>query len=448
MNAKSQRFKRRLFKPSLGLLVIAVLLLPMVPQLSSWIVEKFRGNHFLPDPKFETAYQGMLQISEQTSGYASLLGGLNQYGISQLDYDTWRQLNGKAVEELINIKPEEVKAIYYEHWQGGHCDRFNTPLDVTCLDTMLSFGVAQSQGLFANLPGDPKQAAMEVASRRELLRRRQVRPPLTPSKKLTMREGLRRDRALADWIVSVEASPPPIASPLPTQVPAPSLSQEPSNQEPSSSTALSADQIYQQLKPITVEVWNNSQRGIATTASGVLLTADGLVLTNHHVIETNPSPSVKLADGRTFEGEIVSVDSNLDLALIQLHKARDLPVAPLAANTAHVKEGDTVYAIGSPLGESWKMTSSQVIELHSTCANGASPLRCIRTPGGFLQPGNSGGPLIDSSGQVIGINRAVQQSTGEGVSIPVETVQDFLNRRMGQPEKIEPKKRKLFGRWL
>lgn len=98
--------------------------------------------------------------------------------------------------------------------------------------------------------------------------------------------------------------------------------------------------------------------------------------------------------------------------------------------------GDKVYAIGSPHGKSWTLSTATVIELNSTCANGTSPLRCIRTPSGFLYPGNSGGPLINASGEVIGVNRAVQQSTGEGVSIPIETVQQFLAQRMGQPDTL------------
>lgn len=452
MNVKSYRFKRRLIKPSLGLLTISILLLPLIPQLSGWVLTQFRSHQFLPDPQFEVAYDSMLQISEQTSGYASILGGLNQYGISQLDYDTWRQLNGKSVKDLIQIDLDEVKVIYREHWQQGNCNRFDAPLDVVCLDTMLSFGAAHSRELLANLPENSQQAALEVASRRERFRQRQVRPPVTPSKKLTMREGLRRDRALADWAASAVEQPPSIAQPLPTQIPGFPLGQPPSdqnnaNQQPSSPTTV-ADRIYQQLKPVTVEVWNNSQRGIATTASGVVLTNDGLILTNHHVIETNPSPSVKLADGRKFEAEILSIDPSLDLALLQLVGAHDLPVAPFADNTSQVQAGDTVYAIGSPMGESWKMTSAQVIELHSTCANGVSPLRCIRTPSGFLKPGNSGGPLINAAGQVIGINRAVQQSTGEGVSIPVETIRDFLKQRVGHPETIKPESPKPRRRWF
>ncbi|MCU0524662.1 MAG: trypsin-like peptidase domain-containing protein [Elainella sp. Prado103] len=400
-------------KPALTIWVIAVGLLLAGLRSSGWILQQW-GARFLTDPQFEAAHQTLLQMSEHTSGYASLWSGLNQYGISQLDYDTWRQLQGKPVEDLINIQPSEVKAIHQELWHHSQCAQYAPPLDITCLDTALSFGVAQSQALLANLPADPTQSALEVASRRELWRRRAVRPPLTPSKQLTLREGLRRDRALADWIADYADQPEP-------------------NSASEAEIPLETDALYQQVKQVTVEIWNNSQFGIATTASGIILTEDGLVLTNYHVIQSNPNPTVQLADGRQFDGTIASIDQELDLALVQLEAAYNLPTATLAQNTALVQLGDTVHAIGSPHGRSWTMSTATVIELESTCANGTSPLRCIRTPSRFLYPGNSGGPLINEFGEVIGINRAVQQSTGEGVSIPIETVQQFLNQRMGSP---------------
>lgn len=429
MNVKSRRFKRQLklrnVKPSLSLLVISVLLLLGLPYLSIRVMQKFRSQTLSPEPKFEVAYQALLTLSQKTSGYTNPLIGFNSYGISQLNYDTWRQLNGKPVEDLANISEKEIKAIYQTSWQDGGCNQYELPLDIACLDSSVNFGVQQSKQFLTNLPSDPEEAALEVASRRELFRQRQMRPPLTPGKQIALREGLKRDRALADLVAAADDLPQAIAS-----TPAPDAED--------SAQGLSANQIYTQVKPSTVEVWNTTQRGIATTASGIILTPDGLILTNHHVIEANPLPSVTLADGRRFTGTVTSIDRTLDLALIQLDNASGLPTAPLADDTSQVSVGDTVYAIGAPRGESWKMSTSEVIELNSTCANGTSPLRCIRTPQGFLYPGNSGGPLINSSGQVIGINRAVQQTTGEGVSIPVETIENFLNNRMGQPQQMNP----------
>ncbi|MBF2046320.1 MAG: trypsin-like peptidase domain-containing protein [Leptolyngbya sp. IPPAS B-1204] len=432
MNVKSGRFKLSSVTPSLSLLVVSVLLLLMAPRLSSWVMQRLGKSAQPADPKFELAYDTIRELGNTAPGYGGL-GGFNSYGITQLEYDRWRQLNGKPIRDLVEIENQEVRAIYQMHWQDGDCGRHLSPLDVTCLDSAVSFGVPQTKQLLANLPTDPTEAALEVVSRRERLRRSQLRPPLTPGKQLALRDGLRRDRILADLVADLPTQV--IPSPMPEAV------------SPLPAAALSAEQIYSKIKPVTVEVWNSSHQGIASTAAGIILSPNGLILTNHHVVERNPSPSVKLADGRQFRGTVTSFDPELDLALIQLKRVNGLPITPFAISTAQVKVGDRVYAIGSPRGESWKMSSSQVIELNSTCANGTSPLRCIRTPDGFLQPGNSGGPLIDGSGQVIGVNRAVQQSTGEGVSIPIETIQDFLAQRMGQPHLIDPLPRRS-RRWF
>lgn len=421
MRIKSRRLK---LPQTSFVLASSLLLLLALPRLGSWVGERFGAEAEATDPQFELAYESVLELSK-IPGYGRS-NSFSSYGINQLDYDRWRQLNGKAVEELAEIEPEEIKAIYWSRWQTGECERYQAPLDIVCLDSVISFGAQQSQRLLANLPTDPQAAALEVVSRRELLRRRQVRPPMTPSKQLSLREGLTRDRALADLVAQPQATPTPL----------PSSPQQPQNNAPSAnrSTDLTAEQVYSQVKPSTVEIWDTTQRGIASTASGIVLTSNGLILTNYHVVGSNSAPSVKLADGRKFSGTVTSIDPDLDLALIQLKGASQLPTTPFASDTTQTQVGDRVYAIGFPFGESWKLSTSQVIQLNSTCANGTSPLRCIRTPSGFLHPGNSGGPLINESGQVIGLNRAVQQSTGEGVSIPVETIQSFLNSRVGHPQ--------------
>ncbi|MBW4463900.1 MAG: trypsin-like peptidase domain-containing protein [Pegethrix bostrychoides GSE-TBD4-15B] len=437
MNAKLQFLDR--MRPAQRRLIALTVLLALLPVGVSLFKKAPTPE---ANPQFEQAYQAVLQLSQSPSEHTKRF---SYGGISQLDYDRWRQLNSKPIADIDKIRPEEVKAIYQEQWQKGDCAQYVAPLDVTCLDSMISFGDIQGKQLLADLPADPAQAAMLVVERRELERREQVRPPLTPSKRLTLREGVRRDQALADLIALPSVSPkqsglPPAVSP---------------NAPARSNTAQLAGQIYTALRPSTVEIEDRTRRGSASTAAGVILTADGLVMTNYHVVASDSRPRVKLSDGRAFVGLVILVDESLDLALVQLQGASDLPVAPLAESTAQLQVGDQVYAIGSPLGKSWKLSQAQVIELNSTCANGSSPLRCIRTPRGFLQPGNSGGPLIDESGQVIGINRAVQQSTGEGVSIPVETVKQFLAQRSSQPPGAVPGPNPLrlplpnpFRRWI
>ncbi len=167
----------------------------------------------------------------------------------------------------------------------------------------------------------------------------------------------------------------------------------------------------------TAEIWIQTNAG-AAPASGIIVREDGLILTNHHVI-ANGLLYVKLKDGRQFQGQTIASDHSLDLALVQLDGAANLPVAPLA-QSSNVKVGDTVKAIGSPMGSHWKHTEASVIATDSDCGLQALNGRCIRTPSDFLYPGNSGGPLLNDRGEVIGVNRAIQESSGEGVSVPIE----------------------------
>lgn len=167
----------------------------------------------------------------------------------------------------------------------------------------------------------------------------------------------------------------------------------------------------------TVEVWIQTDSG-AAPASGIIIQQDGLILTAHHVI-ANGFLYIKTKDGQQYRGRTIASDVSLDLALVQLDGAANLPVAPLA-DSANVKPGDAVQAVGSPEGSHWKHTEAQVINPKSVCGLKALDGRCIRTPAGFLLPGNSGGPLLNDQGKVIGINRAIAETNGEGVSIPIE----------------------------
>lgn len=191
---------------------------------------------------------------------------------------------------------------------------------------------------------------------------------------------------------------------------------------------LTKEQLYALAVQFTVEVWITIEDGSRAPATGIVVGAGDAVLTNAHVVAGNPSPTIRVRDAGggeiDYPGQVVASDRARDMALIALVGAPLLPVAPLADSTAEVRVRDKVYVFGSPVGYHWKMTDGEVIELASEC--GLRQLRCIRTAEGAMHPGNSGGPLLNGSGDVIGLNRAIQQSTGQGVSIPVEQVRDFL----------------------
>lgn len=420
---------------------------------------------------FATAFQVVSALTQQ-AGSASVG---ETYGITQARYDAWRRTQGQPTQSIEQLQMNEVQAIYRASWDQGICGSYLKPLDVVCLDTMITFGAEDGKTFFAALSPDPKTAALDVIRRRADYRRRQTNPAFSYSPNRANRPAVVNppgsefalDRALPTintdpylrrWIITRDSSgSSPQVADRPTvrptvrpidQSPQPDRADtEPSqtarspidiikdrigglfgNKPTQHKPALDSSGIYATAKPFTVEVWIRVASGYAP-ASGIILKPDGLILTNYHVIADDPTVSVSLADGRKFSGQVIASDPTIDLALVQLQGATNLPIAQLADSTKDVLIGNTVYAIGSPEGSHWKMTQAQVMETDSLCGSRALDRKCIRTPEGFLHPGNSGGPLLNSQGEVIGLNRAIQESTGQGVSIPVEIIQSFIRSR-------------------
>jgi serine protease Do len=158
--------------------------------------------------------------------------------------------------------------------------------------------------------------------------------------------------------------------------------------------------------------------------SGFLIEPDGLVLTSRHVIEGADDVRVELDDGRSFPGSVAARDAVLDVALIRLEGARGLPVAALGSSD-EASVGDRVIAIGNPFG----LGPSVRLGILSATARGVED----GPSGEFLQtdaavnPGDSGGPLLDVQGRVIGINTAVLEH-GQGISfaVPIDDVRAVL----------------------
>jgi serine protease Do len=151
--------------------------------------------------------------------------------------------------------------------------------------------------------------------------------------------------------------------------------------------------------------------------SGFIIATDGFILTNHHVIENAERITVTLADGRTFRGDVVGTDPAIDVALLKIPGARDLVVAPLG-NSDGLRQGDWVCAIGNPLGYVHSVTVG-VVSFVGRKLFDASLDDYIQTDAA-INFGNSGGPLINSSGEVIGINSAVSSRTNNiGFAVPI-----------------------------
>jgi S1-C subfamily serine protease len=159
---------------------------------------------------------------------------------------------------------------------------------------------------------------------------------------------------------------------------------------------------------VHVEVMNSAATGrpSAGAGSGFVFTPDGFILTNSHVVNGASTVHVTLLDGRRFEANVIGDDADSDLAVLRIG-AMNLPAAELG-NSAAVKVGQVAIAIGSPYGFQYSVTAGVVSAMGRSlrAASGRMIDNVIQTDAA-LNPGNSGGPLVNSQGQVIGVNTAV-----------------------------------------
>ncbi len=158
--------------------------------------------------------------------------------------------------------------------------------------------------------------------------------------------------------------------------------------------------------------------------SGFIIDRDGFILTNHHVIDAAERITVTLADGRTFRGEVVGTDPAIDVALLKIPGAHDLPEAPLG-NSDELRVGEWVCAIGNPLGYVHSVTVG-VVSFIGRKLFDPSLDDYIQTDAA-INFGNSGGPLINTRGEVIGINSAISsRASNIGFAVPINQAVDIL----------------------
>jgi S1-C subfamily serine protease len=190
-------------------------------------------------------------------------------------------------------------------------------------------------------------------------------------------------------------------------------------------------QLNDEMNVEVESVWDSLTQVRSVNGGGVgagtVWHKDGLVLTNAHVVQNGPM-EVVLRDGRKFPASVISQDTTLDVAALSID-ARDLPTIPLG-ESKNLRAGQFVIATGHPWGVIGAVAAGVVIATGEVWPDMPQMRREMIAVGLNLRPGNSGGPLTDADGRLVGIN-TLMTGPEVGMSVPVHVVKRFLKDNLG-----------------
>lgn len=204
-------------------------------------------------------------------------------------------------------------------------------------------------------------------------------------------------------------------------------------------------EVYKRVLPSVVNITSTELaccdfflRAVPETGqgSGFIVDKEGHILTNNHVIDNAQSVEVTLWNKKKYQARVIDADRNHDLALLQIQDTGNLNLQPVTlADSSNLMVGQRVYAIGNPFGFSGTMTRGIISALRSVELPNRNKIDDAIQTDAAVNPGNSGGPLLNSRGEVIGIttliatnpNQGVDQSAGIGFAIPMNTAKAVLD---------------------
>jgi len=212
------------------------------------------------------------------------------------------------------------------------------------------------------------------------------------------------------------------------------------SQPTANNNGLTPGQIYRQSYQGVVEITVSSPQQTPmgnqesqAQGSGFVIDSDGHIVTNEHVVDNADSVSVRFWNGSTYKATVVGSDPSTDLAVIKVDAPSSILHPLTLGDSGDVKVGDAVVAIGSPFGLEETLTGGLVSAIHRQmqAPNNFTINDSIQTDAA-INHGNSGGPLLNSSGQVIGVNAQIAGDTGAnvgiGFAIPSNTVKEIADK--------------------
>jgi len=205
---------------------------------------------------------------------------------------------------------------------------------------------------------------------------------------------------------------------------------------PTYSKNLSLIEIFEKTEPGVVRV--NVQRtdqanGTSGIGSGFVFDKKGHIITNAHVVKNAKKLVVTFLDGRSYNADIIGFDEFTDIGVIKVNADLSL-LQPLSlGDSSNLKVGESIAAIGNPFGLSGSMTSGIVSQLGRLLPSGSGySIPDVIQTDAAINPGNSGGPLLNMRGEIVGINTAIQSTTGEftgvGFAVPSQTIAKIVPR--------------------
>ena len=212
------------------------------------------------------------------------------------------------------------------------------------------------------------------------------------------------------------------------------------------SKTLSLIEIFEKAEPGVVRVntiGNQTANETGGVGSGFVFDKKGHIITNAHVIEGSTKTVVTFLDGRSYNAEIIGMDEYTDIGVIKVNADLKL-LNPLSlGDSSNLNVGEPIAAIGNPFGLSGSMTSGIVSQMGRLLPSGSGySIPDVIQTDAAINPGNSGGPLLNMRGNIVGINTAIQSTTGEftgvGFAIPSQTVAKIVPTLISEGEYKHP----------